>query len=227
VKGPFVLVGHSFGGLVMRLFAARHRDQVAALVLIEPAVPEELADPSPALRAHMARGLRLCGYGAIAARLGIARMVSVLANVGALTAARAIVKVVSRGGLRREDEGILAPIWRLPPHVRRLLRQMWIQPQFFAALGSQIETVCESAAEVLREAPPDYGNLPLVVITAEKADQNRLRADAELARRSTRGRHVLASNSGHWVPLDAPRIVSDSILEAVADVRQTMEAHGS
>lgn len=225
IRGPFVLVGHSFGGLVMRLFTARHREDVAALVLIEPAVPEDWADPSPALRAHMARGIRLCSYGTVAARLGIARAVALLASMGALTAARAIVSVVSRGGLQREDEGILAPIWRLPPHVRRLLRQMWIQPKFFAALRSQIETICESAAEVLREAPPNYGNLPVIVITAGNADQRRLDADAALARSSSRGRHVLAADSGHWVPLDAPHVVSNAIIAAVREVQHSTHGH--
>lgn len=219
VKGPFVLVGHSFGGLVMRLFAARYPEHVAALVLIEPAVPEDFVEPSPELRAHMARGVRLCGYGTAAARLGVARAVSVLASAGAIAAARSITRVVSRGALRREDEGILAPVWRLPPEVRRLLRQMWIQPKFFAALRSQIETVCESAAEVLRESPPDYRHLPLVVITGENADDRRRRADEALSRLSTRGRHVLASDSGHWVPLDAPTVVSDAIIRVVTEVR--------
>lgn len=37
VPGPYILVGHSFGGLVARLFAARHADEVAGMILIEPA----------------------------------------------------------------------------------------------------------------------------------------------------------------------------------------------
>jgi pimeloyl-ACP methyl ester carboxylesterase len=32
---PYVLVGHSFGGLLVRLFAQRHRDEVAGLVLVD------------------------------------------------------------------------------------------------------------------------------------------------------------------------------------------------
>jgi pimeloyl-ACP methyl ester carboxylesterase len=35
VAPPYVLVGHSFGGLLVRLFAHRHREQVAALVLVD------------------------------------------------------------------------------------------------------------------------------------------------------------------------------------------------
>ena len=34
---PFILVGHSYGGLLVRAFAARHPGQVAGMVLVDPA----------------------------------------------------------------------------------------------------------------------------------------------------------------------------------------------
>ncbi len=185
------------------------------LVLIEPAVPEEWVTPGDEHRALIARGARLCAYGTAAARTGLARAVAALVGLGALAPARAMVGLISRGGLRREDEGILAPIWKLPPEARRVLRHAWTQPKFFEALGSQITTICDSAAEVLQTAPHDYGDLPLVVISAATASARRLEADAHLARMSTRGRHVLAQNSGHWVPLDAPQAVIDAIADLV------------
>jgi hypothetical protein len=97
---------------------------------------------------------------------------------------------------------------------------MWIQPKFFESLRSQIETICESSAEVLREAPADYSDLPLTVITAKSADERRLQADKALAASSTRGRHILVPDSGHWVPLDAPRAVSDAVIETVVALRE-------
>jgi pimeloyl-ACP methyl ester carboxylesterase len=163
----------------------------------------------------LARGDRLCRYGEAAARYGVARVVSALSRSGALTPARIVVTIVSRGRLRREDEGVLAPIWKLSPETRRILGDMWTQPKFFNALGSQIGHICASAEEVVRESSGDFGDLPLVVITAADADPRRMRADAELASRSTRGRHVLAPSSGHWVPLDAPQVVIDAISEVV------------
>ncbi len=36
LHGPYILVGHSFGGLNVQLFASRYPDQVTALVLLEP-----------------------------------------------------------------------------------------------------------------------------------------------------------------------------------------------
>ncbi len=43
VLGPYVLVGHSFGGLLMRLYAATYPDEIAGLVLVD-AFPETLQD---------------------------------------------------------------------------------------------------------------------------------------------------------------------------------------
>ena len=37
------------------------------------------------------------------------------------------------------------------------------------------------------------------------------RAEEQLARLSTRGRHLVAANSGHWIPLDEPLIVVDAV----------------
>jgi pimeloyl-ACP methyl ester carboxylesterase len=51
VAGPYILVGHSLGGLYARHFAARHPEQVAGLVLVETGhedfrkyMPQELTD---------------------------------------------------------------------------------------------------------------------------------------------------------------------------------------
>src|SRR4029450_8812789 len=125
-----------------------------------------------------------------------------------------------RGGLHRENEGILAPIWKLPPEARRVLREMWTQPKFFDGRGRQIDTICESATAVMTAGPSHYDNLPLTVISAARSGEGRLQADSALARRSTRGRHVLAAESGHWVPLDAPQVVIDAIVEMVAEIRR-------
>ena len=221
VLPPYVLVGHSFGGLVARLFAARHPGDVVGLVLVEPAIPEDWTTPSAERRRLINRGTQLCRIGAGTARLGIARLVALLVRIGARGAARGLVSMVSRGGLRREDEGFLAPVSKLPPEARAVVGAAWTQPKFFNALGSQIATICGSAAEVQREAPASYGDLPVTVISARRSDQFRLAADRTLAGLSTRGRHVLADDSGHWVPLDAPQVVIDAVRDMVSGIRSS------
>ena len=219
VPAPYLLVGHSYGGLVMRIFAARHRDDVAGLVLVDPAHPEDWLKPAPKEQIKIARGVRLCRYGATSARLGLARLVSALVGLGAFGVARGVVKLVSRGRLSREDEGILAPVWKLPAETRRPLRHFWTQARFYEALGSQIESVCVSAGETLGAAPDGYGDLPLVTISSTDPGEYRLRQQEALAALSTRGRHIEASDSGHWIPLDQPDVVVQAILGMVQQVR--------
>jgi len=215
VDPPFVLVGHSFGGLVMRIFAARYRNKTSGLVLVDPAHPEDWVSPAPKEQVKIDRGVRLCRSGAKAARFGAAKVVGGLASLGFFGVARGLAKVVSRGGLSREDEGILAPVWKLPPEARRPLRKFWTQEKFFDALGNQIATISTSAAETLDESARGFGDLPLVTISSTDPGAYRLRQQDALAALSTRGTHVIASKSGHWIPLDQPQVVIDAIRDVL------------
>jgi pimeloyl-ACP methyl ester carboxylesterase len=43
VEGPYVLVGHSFGGLYMQTYAARYPEEVAGMALIESSHPDQFS----------------------------------------------------------------------------------------------------------------------------------------------------------------------------------------
>jgi len=215
IPPPFLPVGHSFGGLVALIFAHRFQSETAGLVLVDPAHAEDWVKPAPKEQVLIDRGVRLCRYGAVTARLGLARVVAALVGLGQLTLARGLVKVVSRGGLSQQDEAILAPVWKLPPEVRPVLSQFWTKPQFFEALGSQIESICESAAQVLEATANGFGDLPLITISSTDPGDYRVRQQNAVAKLSTRGRHIMASNSGHWVPLDQPQVVIEAVREVL------------
>jgi pimeloyl-ACP methyl ester carboxylesterase len=210
---PYLLVGHSFGGLVMRIFAARYRADTAALVLVDPAHPEDWVKPAPKEQMLIDRGVRLCRQGAVAARFGLTRFVSLLVAAGALGPAWAIVKLVTGGRLSARDEGILTPMWKLPPGARRPLRYVWTQRKFFESLGSHIGSIGVSARETLDASAGSYGDLPLVTISSTDPGEYRLRQQDALARLSTRGRHIVASRSSHWIPLDEPQLIVSVIEE--------------
>ena len=219
VPPPYLLVGHSFGGLVALIFAHRFRNATAGMVLVDPAHAEDWVRPAPKEQVLIDRGVRLCRYGAVTARVGLARAVAALVGFGQLTLARGLVKVVSRGRLTQQDEAILAPAWKLPPDVRPVLAQFWTKPKFFEALGSQIESISASAAEVLDATAPGFGDLPLVTISSTNPGDYRLRQQDRLTALSTRGRHIMASNSGHWIPLDQPDAVIDTVKEVLAAIK--------
>jgi pimeloyl-ACP methyl ester carboxylesterase len=214
VPPPYVLVGHSFGGLVARAYVHRYRDEIGGLVLLDPAYPEDWLDPCQAHAQLISRGVRLCRYGWQAARIGITDVVAALVRRGALGSARTTARIAGRGLLKRVDEEVLAPAARLPPEARAVAQRFWTRPQFFEALGSQIESISASAASV--PVDQSFGDLPLVVVSGElNSDAGQLARQQRLAAHSTRGRHVVADRSGHWIPLDRPDIVVDAVRSIV------------
>ena len=74
--GPYVLVGHSMGGLMVRLFALTHPDRSAGVVLVDAVVPEIMKTKGgpQAIRAY-GRALRWVSYGA---RFGMMKPVAVV-----------------------------------------------------------------------------------------------------------------------------------------------------
>jgi len=79
IAGPYVLAGHSFGGLYVQSFAARHPDETAGMVLIDSTAPA----PSPSAGAEAAEGPdstsdRLSALASIVGRVGIGRALAQL-----------------------------------------------------------------------------------------------------------------------------------------------------
>lgn len=74
IKPPYILVGHSFGGLVVRRFALLYPEEVISLILVDPMRCEEWPPLDPSKQASIDRGSRLTGYAIPIARLGLARL---------------------------------------------------------------------------------------------------------------------------------------------------------
>lgn len=80
VPGPYVLAGHSFGGLYVIAYAARYPDEVAGLVLIDSTAPKSAASGASALDATSATLLtRMTAALSIPARIGLGRLYGTLA----------------------------------------------------------------------------------------------------------------------------------------------------
>jgi pimeloyl-ACP methyl ester carboxylesterase len=76
--GPVVLVGHSMGGLMVRLFALSHPKRVLGLVLVDAVTPEVMASP---VGAHAVRAFRqMLRITMHTARLGLHRPIAFLAG---------------------------------------------------------------------------------------------------------------------------------------------------
>ena len=58
LEPPYVLVGHSLGGLYMQLFARRHPEEVAGLVLVDSTHPTQFEGPNTLDQSLVSRALR-------------------------------------------------------------------------------------------------------------------------------------------------------------------------
>jgi len=202
VEPPYVLVGHSHGGWVAQLFASRYRQDTAGLVLVDCPHPREWMEPDLIQRSRVNRGARLARRAAFAARFGLIRGMFLLGNLPWF----------------REHDRVSTLIGKTPPEIRSRLKTFWVRAKTLEALASQIENAPASAATVFTETV-DLGDLPLVVLTAQNPDPRRLQDQRETAALSRRGRHVIATKSGHWIPLDEPELVVSAVREIVEAIR--------
>jgi pimeloyl-ACP methyl ester carboxylesterase len=76
VDGPYVLAGHSFGGLYVRAFASLYPDEVAGMVLIDSTAAADAGEPAAAEVDGYDPMARVSALGAGTARLGLARLIA-------------------------------------------------------------------------------------------------------------------------------------------------------
>lgn len=218
VDPPYVLVGHSFGALNARTYYARYPDEVAGLVLVDAAHPEEWLQMSVNNRRRLEMGITLTRRGAWLARLGVARAVAALVSTRAVEYARTGVQWVTGGTITRETgDIILAPIAKLPRDLYPVFKWMWVQPKFFETLAGQMENMEESAGQAAEAQ--SFGDLPLVVLGAPDSDAGREPLHRRAATLSSQGKFIFAARSGHWIPMDEPDLVVNAIREVCQAAR--------
>jgi pimeloyl-ACP methyl ester carboxylesterase len=80
--GPYLLVGHSIGGLYMRAFASQFPDQVAGMVLVDSSHPDQKT-LSPETKAEQEGFVRLFKWVPLLTHLGIVRITGLATTMNA------------------------------------------------------------------------------------------------------------------------------------------------
>jgi pimeloyl-ACP methyl ester carboxylesterase len=224
IPPPYVLVGHSFGGLTMPLFAARFPDEVAGMVLVDPVVPAEWNPPSEHDLKMTRIGAKICRRAAILARFGLIRFVGFLLTTGVKTVAARLVRLISRGS--PAESGTVSSPWfaALPANEKTMASVFWIQPKFALTIASQLENLPASAASIGRFA--NFCDKPVVILSARTASERRRAEHAAIAGQLPQGEHVLAGNSNHWIMQEDPELVIRAI-EKVASYSEKVMARPS
>lgn len=206
-KGPYILVGHSFGGYNVRVYNRQYPNDVAGMVLVDASHEDQNDRMTPALQAFMKKTIEQLKWQKMLAPL--------LIHFG-------IVRFSQRnqGG---------------SPGVSKEFGQemlyLAMQPKFIDASASELSSFAESAIEV--RASGKLGDKPLVVLTAGKsADASQLPAgfpkkefddfhevwvndlQVKESHLSTRGKRIMVPDSTHMIPFERP----DTIVAAIHEV---------
>ncbi|RPI55187.1 MAG: alpha/beta hydrolase [Acidobacteria bacterium] len=217
IAAPYVLVGHSFGGLVIRAFARAHLADVAGLVFVDPLHPEEWSMPSAEERRVLRGGIFLSRVGEQLARVGLVRFLLSRLTGGAPGLPRRVSRMF---GPRASAllVNIVGEVQKLPEEVLPAVQEHWSNPKAFRGMWQHLAALPSASAEMMRGIDA-FGDMPLIVLSAGRRHPRWLAADASLARSSTNGRHLVSPGSGHWVHLDDPALVVQVIRDVVMQVR--------
>ena len=208
VRPPYVLVGQSYGGLVVRGFAKRYPRDVAGMVLVDAVHEDEsiVYGGQPHRLRDQARG-----------RVFPAPRISLDTEFLRL----------ARDSSLAPDAALPAPLDRLPGEAQREWRAAQRQPLYRMAWAAEMDWSPEELKRfheerVTRRA--SLGDMPLVVlarthggyesgmsISADSLERERRRLAADLAALSTSGRLVFAKASGHNIHIEDPGLVVTSI----------------
>ena len=216
VPAPCVLVGHSFGALLVRVYAAAYPEQVAGLILVDPLSPHEWIDITPAQVRMLRLGVKLARRGALLARLGVVRLALTLLTTGSRRIPQWIAKVSSGRG-ESVISRLVGEVSKMPPETWPMVRAHWCQTKSFQGLGDYLECLPASAAEANSITEPR--GIRIIVLSAANSTPEQRRERDELVRRSSRGRHIIAAKSGHWIQLDEPALVVEAIREMLGLIK--------
>ena len=216
VPAPYVLVGHSFGGLLIQAYAVAHPHQVAGIVLIDPLPASEWLHVSGERLRILRWGIRLSRRGALLARLGVVRISLALLSGGGRRIPKLVAKL-SSGRAESTLSRLVGEVQKMPPQVWPMVQAHWCQPKAFLGMAEYFGALPESAEQAA--ALNDLPRVPVTILSAANSTASQLAERDGLAGRSPRGKHVVVPDSAHWIHLDQPEVVIEAIREMVEQVR--------
>ncbi len=216
IPRPYILLGHSFAGLILREYSLRFPDEIAGIVLIDPLTPEEWLTPTLAQRWILRRGIWFSRAGGVLATFGVVRACLWLLQRGNRATPRGVLNMFGSKATETVVR-IFRELTKLPPDVIRVIRARWSTPRFFWTMADYIQSLPRCSSEMIDRNIPAH--VPVTVLSGAHQSQDRLREHAAIAAHSLNGKHIIANKGAHWIHLDQPELVVEAVVEMAALIR--------
>jgi pimeloyl-ACP methyl ester carboxylesterase len=199
LPGPYLLVGHSYGGNVSRVYAMQYPDEVAGMVLVDPGVVYDRPGVPSEVNAQWKERPFIAMAGPWLVRFGVTRLAAANGLFG-------------YGDLPEEQGKAFVGL--------QLTKKLW------QTLDEVSEAFPAMSSQVL-EAEQHLGDIPVIVLSAELpmndfARQAWTDVNASIARMTTQGEHRIVPGTDHMsfaLQRDHAQVTSDVILELVKYIR--------
>ena len=191
VEGPYVLVGHSFGGVNMQLYAGRYPDEVAGMVLVDSAIADkdflramEPSFPSPVWLKFLAT-------------IGVTRLPYTL---GGVTDERAAISTHAKDNY--ELANYISSMGKSYEEVRAAPMSLEDKPLIVLSAGSRGKMF------------PQFSQKG-----SDRFNETWTESQADLTQASQNSKQIIAKESGHNIQYDDPGLVIDATRQVVEAAR--------
>ena len=232
IGGPYILVGHAFGGDNVRTFADLYMGEVAGLVLVD-ADPNDVEPKSMREEEHR-------GHVGILSQLRDCR--NAIAEHKPLPALRSRPGQPQRTCAQQFFRGLPEAAWS-PELNAKLLEIAQTNVAMYDAYFSEMEQTA-SDETYLQQHRLSLGSRPIRVLTSEnhgvghleskppdtpehlKYEQETTLAQARWLALSSNSKQIFARNSSEYIQFDEPETVTNAIREVYDQARRPVAAHG-
>jgi pimeloyl-ACP methyl ester carboxylesterase len=228
IKSPYVLVGHSLGGLIVRVYANQYPKEVAGMVLVD----SSHEDQQIIIMDRKTKKEKVVHWRELSSGRPIPSIQTTMPSPADSNTSRGTTQSANQSKLD-------APYDKLPLKIQHMRLWAMAQPRYDAARSSEtFEFLADELAGMYAERGSrkyPLGDMPLIVLTRgiagedEQANKQLLedhdRLQIDLVSLSNNSKQIIAKQSGHHIQLEQPTLVTDAIKQVVNAVRRKTKLH--